>query len=261
MVSGGVAAYHLKNLRAGLRRAAELEPMKTLLLIALGASLGACMTTSPDDTTATTLDALVTGGGPGGSGLPNNLPFADASGQFTTVSTQGSIDLGNEFFQDLGSNGRRCVSCHAPSVGWSVPPAPLRGVFHAPGGGGFDDGFGLAAAFLSNDGANAPNADVSTFAARRAAYSMLLSRGLIRVGLAVPASAEFELVAVDDPYHFASAAELSLFRRPLPTANLKFDSTVMWDGREVVPGLPVLNELQTQSSDATTGHAKGAPLS
>lgn len=43
-----------------------------------------------------------------------------------------------------------------------------------------------------------------------------------------------ELVAVDDPYHFASAAERSLFRRPLPSTNLKFDSAVMWDGREVV---------------------------
>jgi len=32
---------------------------------------------------------------------------------------------------------------------------------------------------------------------------------LIRVGLAIPARAEFELAAVDDPYEFASAAELS----------------------------------------------------
>jgi len=89
---------------------------------------------------------------------------------------------------------------------------------------------------------------------------MLLTRGLIRVGLPVPASAEFELVAVDDPYHFASAAELSLFRRPLPTANLKFDSTVMWDGRETVPGAPIPSDLATQASDATTGHAQGMPL-
>jgi hypothetical protein len=65
---------------------------------------------------------------------------------------------------------------------------------------------------------------------------------------------------VDDPYHFASAAELSLFRRPLPTTNLKFDSTVMWDGREVVPGATVASELLTQASDATTGHAQGKPL-
>ncbi len=46
------------------------------------------------------------------------------------------------------------------------------------------------------------------------------------------AGAEFELVAVDDPYGHASAQDLSLFRRPLPATNLKFLSTVMWDGRE-----------------------------
>src|SRR5205085_4148165 len=58
----------------------------------------------------------------------------------------------------------------------------------------------------------------------------------------------------------ASAAELSLFRRPLPTANLKFDSTVMWDGREVVPGQPVSTMLLNQANDATVGHAQGLPL-
>jgi hypothetical protein len=114
--------------------------------------------------------------------------------------------------------------------------------------------------FRTVDGANSPKADVSTVAKRRTAYSMLLNHGVIRVGLAIPATAEFELVAVDDPYHFASAAELSLFRRPLPTTNLKFDSTVMWDGREVVPGATVASELATQASDAVTGHAQGKPL-
>src|SRR5258705_4816731 len=89
---------------------------------------------------------------------------------------------------------------------------------------------------------------------------MLLTKGLIRIGLPIPATAEFELVAVDDPYHFASAAELSLFRRPLPTANLKFDSTVMWDGRETVPGASIASDLLTQSSDATVSHAQGHPL-
>jgi len=36
---------------------------------------------------------------------------------------------------------------------------------------------------------------VQGLAKRRAAYSMLIGRGMIRVGLAVPATAEFELVA------------------------------------------------------------------
>jgi hypothetical protein len=63
--------------------------------------------------------------------LPNNVPVADATGVFTTVSANGSIDLGNEFFQDLGTNGRRCVSCHVPTVGWTITPKQLQTVFDA----------------------------------------------------------------------------------------------------------------------------------
>jgi hypothetical protein len=53
-------------------------------------------------------------------------------------------------------------------------------------------------------------ADVSTIEKRRLAYSMLLNKNVIRVGIRIPDSAEFELIGVDDPYRFASAAELSL---------------------------------------------------
>jgi hypothetical protein len=192
--------------------------------------------------------------------LPNNVPVRDATGVFTTVSSHGSIDLDNAFFQDLGTNGRRCVSCHVPTVGWTITPHQLQKVFNLTDGGKFEDGLGLSAVFRTVDGSNSPTADVSTLAKRRQAYSLLLNRGLIRIGLPMPANAEFELVAVDDPYGFASARELSLFRRPLPVANLKFDSTVMWDGREVVAGTTVASQLATQASNATVIHAQGKPL-
>src|SRR5262245_4579567 len=168
--------------------------------------------------------------------LPNGLPFPNPTGFATTISTTGSIDLGNEFFQDLGANGRRCVSCHLPSAGWTITPPQVQSIFERTRGGVIPDSLGLGAIFRTNDGSNSPEADVSTLAARRAAYSMVLTKGLIRVGIGVPANADFELVAVDDPYHFASAQELSLFRRPLPTTNLQFLTTVMWDGRETFRG-------------------------
>jgi cytochrome c peroxidase len=193
--------------------------------------------------------------------LPSHIQLPDASGAFTTVSTAGPIDLGNEFFQDLGTNGRRCVSCHLPTAAWSITPGQVRAVFAATRGGEVPDLLGLGAIFRTNDGSNSPTADVSTLDARRAAYSMLLTRGLIRVGLPVPATAEFELVAVDDPYHFAGASELSLFRRPLPTTNLKFLSTVMWDGRETQVGQSIHFDLAQQATDATQGHAQGDALS
>jgi hypothetical protein len=72
----------------------------------------------------------------------------------------------------------------------------------------------------------------------------------------MPAAAEFTLEAVDDPYGFASASELSLFRRPLPTANLAFLSTVMWDGRETFSGETIHFDLAHQANAATLGHAQ-----
>ena len=136
----------------------------------------------------------------------------------------GPLDPSNPFFQSLGTNGRSCVSCHVPSTGWTITPPRSRT--------GSTRRDGLDPIFRTNDGSNSPLADVSTVEARRKAYSMLLNKGLIRIGLPIPAGAEFELVAVDDPYGFASAAELSLFRRPLPATNLRFLTGVMWDGRE-----------------------------
>jgi hypothetical protein len=106
---------------------------------------------------------------------------------------------------------------------------------------------------------------------------MLLNKGVIRIGLPIPAGAEFALIHVDDPYGFASAAQLSLFRRPLPATNLRFLTTVMFDGRESfapLGTLPILAgntpaqnaaalfaDLMHQANDATTGHAQGFALS
>jgi cytochrome c peroxidase len=242
--------------------------MKSLTSIVLAGFVTGCMADAADIADddgqdveeSTQYDELVARHCDRDNKLPNHVPVRDATGVFTSVSAQGSIDLDNEFFQDLGSNGRRCVTCHVPTVGWTITPRQLKTVFELTDGGKFEDGLGLSAVFRTVDGSNSPNADVSTLAKRRKAYSMLLDHGVIRIGLPMPANAEFDLVAVDDPYGFASAKELSLFRRPLPTANLKFDSTVMWDGREVVPGATVASELETQASDATVLHAQGKPL-
>ncbi len=81
-----------------------------------------------------------------------------------------------------------------------------------------------------------------------------LDRGTIRVGIGVPSPADYALTAVDDPYDFASAAELSLFRRPLPATNLPFIPVVMWDGR--VTGTSLDDALENQANAATQGHAQ-----
>ena len=125
--------------------------------------------------------------------LPNDVPFANPSGAAATHSTTGSVDLTGPFFQSLGTNGRSCATCHLPSDGWTIVPEHVRERF--------DSTDGTDPIFRTNDGSSSPTADVSTVAKRREAYSMLLTKGLIRVGNPVPAGADYTLVAVECVLH------------------------------------------------------------
>ena len=157
--------------------------------------------------------------------------FSNPAGVHRTIATAGAMDNDNPFFQDLGSNGRSCFTCHRPAQGWTITPAELRERFDTTGG--------LDPVFRVNDGSNCQGADVSTLEKRRNAFSLLLTRGVIRIDLQVPAGAEFDVIDVDDPYDCgAPLAAVSMYRRPLPTTNLGFLSAVMWDGRQTAPGLP-----------------------
>jgi cytochrome c peroxidase len=194
--------------------------------------------------------------------LPNLNPFQDPTGKVETFSTTGKIDLTGPFFQSLGTNGRSCASCHQPSDAWSVSAAHVAQRF--------EDTQGLDPIFRLNDGSNCDhNIDVATVDGRRAAYSLLIGRGLIRIPLSLPAGAEFDVVSVSNPYGCNETSTLSMYRRPLPTTNLRFLSTLMFDGRESStqtgtkpittsgnnPG-DLLFDLAHQSVDATNGHAQ-----
>src|SRR5262249_6596435 len=171
----------------------------------------------------------------------------DDTGAGDTYFRNG-LDANNPFFKSLGTNGRSCGSCHIQEQGWTITPAGMQAKF--------DQSDGMDPVFRLNDGSVSPNYDVSTTDKRRAAYAMLLSKGLIRVGIGIPANAEFTLTNVQDPYNFASASQLSLFRRPLPSTNLGFLATVMWDGRETLDSKDLNRNLTQQSNDATFGHAQ-----
>jgi hypothetical protein len=182
------------------------------------------------------------------------MTYHNRGGLLRVVGMNDTDATSNPFFQELGTNGRRCVSCHRPAQGWSITPAELRERFERTGG--------LDPVFRSNDGSNCGGADVSTQNKRRRAFSLLLEKGLIRIGLDVPAGAEFDIVGVDDPYHCGdSLSALSMYRRPLPAANVKFLSAVMWDGRASKPGQAIRDGLISQAMTAVTGHAQGAPPS
>jgi cytochrome c peroxidase len=170
----------------------------------------------------------------------------NGTGIHRTITTLSSFDQNNPFFKQLGTNGRSCATCHALSEGMNMNPTFAQSLFDLTEGGD--------PLFAAIDGANSPNGDMSTVEARRTNTTMLRTKGLFRIGLHVPASAEFSVEAVDDPYSYASADEVSAFRRPLPTTNLKFLSSVMWDGRESSSAGTIAAALRSQVKDAVIGH-------
>jgi hypothetical protein len=147
------------------------------------------------------------------------------SGMARTINVAGfPVEAeGNPFFLDLGVNGRRCVTCHQPDNNMGISAAGVQERF--------EETSGRDPIFRPNDGSNSPLADVSTVEARRAAYSMLLTKGVIRVGIPIPANAEFELVS----------------------------AAVMWDGRETLQkgsSAAIHFDLADQANAATQGHAQ-----
>lgn len=196
--------------------------------------------------------------------LPNLFPLPDPSGFVETYNINNTpIDLTGPFFQSLGTNGRSCSSCHRLAEAWSVSADEVQQRFLLTQG--------LDPIFRTNDGSNCDHdIDTSTVDGRRTAYSLLLSRGLIRIALAVPGDAQFTVVSVQNPYGCNDTSTLSMYRRPLPATNLRFLSTVMFDGRESSPQTgtqkltyatnpsDLLADLAHQAIDATTGHAQAA---
>jgi cytochrome c peroxidase len=197
-----------------------------------------------------------------GQELPNLFPLPNGSGLLETYNINNQpISLNGAFFQSLGTNGRSCSSCHLPTEGWSVSAAEIQLRFLLTQG--------MDPIFRTNDGSNCDqNINTSTLDGRRQAYSLLITRGLIRIALAVPATAQFTVLNVNNPYGCGDSSTLSMYRRPLPATNLGFLSTVMWDGRESTPPTTqkitypntgqLLADLSQQAIDATTIHAQGA---
>ncbi len=209
------------------------------------------------------LMVIAAAGGQQFSFIPNGVFFPNSGGASQTYSTAGGgIDLTGPFFQSLGTNGRSCGTCHQPSDGMSISAADVQQRFVQTRG--------KDPIFRPVDGSNCNhNIDVSTFDGMSAAYSLLRTRGLIRIAIAVPANADYRVVSVNNPYGCNESNVISMYRRPLPSTNLSFLSAVMFDGREssaatgttkiLFSNYPtsLLNDLAHQSLDATNGHAQG----
>jgi cytochrome c peroxidase len=186
----------------------------------------------------------------GGNSIPNNHPVHNPGGHSATFSTQGQVDLTGEYFQAQGSNGRSCVSCHTPEEAWSITPGTLERLFRETGG--------THPVFNALDADN-PDLPLGTVEQRRAAYSMLLTRGVFRRGGSLRDPREWDLVAVDDPHGFATLTRLVQWRRVMPTINFALGSaTVNWDGGNSV-GTDQVAGLANQAARNVTGGQQGPP--
>jgi cytochrome c peroxidase len=186
--------------------------------------------------------------------IPKLEVDADPSGRVATFTPGvATITANNAFFRDMGKNGRTCFTCHQPQTGWTISAASARARFEASAG--------LEPLFRTVDGATCPSDDISTLEARRQAYKLLTDKGLIRIGMPMPVPPvvlEFAVTGVQDPYGCTTnpvtgltsptTGIVSMYRRPLPSTNLKFLTAIMWDGREP--------SLSNQSVDATKIHAQ-----
>jgi cytochrome c peroxidase len=209
-----------------------------------------------------TVTALTTG-----TNLP---PIADPTGAIQTFTTNLSgLDTTGPFFHSLGTNGRTCSTCHQQGDAWTISAADVQARFNQAT---FDaNGVPSDPIFQTVDGSTCDQGmDLTTPTGRARAFTLLTSRGLIRIALPVPANAEFTVDSVVNPYGCSDKATLSMYRRPLPTANLRFLSQVMWDGRESsalnqtqditqnTNPADLLADLAHQSVSATRIHAQGA---
>ncbi len=223
--------------------------------------------------------------------LPGFEENTDPEGRLATYQPSGPTNVAaSAFFQPLGTNGRACVTCHVPADAMSVRVDDIRRRFARTAG--------ADPIFAPVDGANCPDAVGPERTAQalvggrigrgesddESAHSLLLTRGLFRIFLPVPADAQYTIRIVHDPNGCNTNPEyaekrdprtgkltrvVSVYRRPRPTANLKFvtalrvradvpesrdpesspgESNLMWDGREP--------DLRSQAIDATLTHAQ-----
>ncbi len=218
------------------------------LLAAIALATAGCDVPPGDEVTETT-SALASA-----SAAPRAFVDVTLDGLGASASlSQTRIDLSanNAFFHDFGTNGRTCGTCHHESLGWSLTPEFAR---RQP----------VNAPLFAFDGSDCLPPGVANLNSV-ASSTQMLSKALFRIDLPIPATADFVLDAAIDPIGCPTppdASDLRMYRRPLPSANTAFVTTVMWDGRENVnpPNNTIAllrADLAHQSNDATRGHAQG----
>ena len=207
------------------------------------------------------------------------MTFGDLTGRISTYQPGGPTTTSNNAFfsSAITNNGRTCFTCHQPQNGWEISPPQIFAQYLLTRG--------QSALFQPIDAANCPDSSGATarFPDPRfvTARTQLFKHGNFRISLNAPnplgpkdtsfmtfdgnTNPEWVLTMEHDPFeceldpeHGLPANLISVYRRPLPSANVaflarngpeeKFD--IMWDAREP--------NLETQFINATLFHGQTA---
>jgi hypothetical protein len=200
-----------------------------------------------------------------GTLLPQFQDWDNSNGQLRILNVNGAVQTQNHpFFTPLGTNGRACVTCHQPNASMSVTTVMLQQRWAQTQG--------QDAVFAAIDGSDCP----SLPQAQMSSHSLLLNRGLFRIGLSWPPvtadgtsiTPEFQIDVVNDPTGCNTSSQyginslqptISVYRRPRLAANMAYVSGsggmyLLADGRAT--------SLQAQMTEAAAIHEEDpAPLS
>lgn len=176
--------------------------------------------------------------------------YANERGLLSVFKSDGEISaLGHPFFTALGSNGRACITCHQPADGMSLSVKTIQKRWQLTSG--------KDPLFAAIDGSDCPNLSQE----QKSSHSLLINHGLFRIFRpwppepvnGVPVEPQFTIEVLRDPTTCNNSSEygllsdtpmISVYRRPRPTANLKF-VTAMGFPFEPKNGLPLPLDPET----------------
>src|SRR5688572_23841150 len=130
----------------------------------------------------------------------------NSAGVAETFHTSRVIDRSNPFFENLGTNGRTCETCHDARSAWTTSAKVMTDLFESTGG--------THPLYVSlHDSGNRPDAPVGNIHQKRASFSTLLKFGVHRFTRNNHVGIDYDVIAVDDPWGWSTVASFSNFRR------------------------------------------------
>lgn len=166
--------------------------------------------------------------------------YKDSTGTLGVYLKDGPVETKDHpFFRPMGDTGRSCATCHEPADAMGLSAETAQKLWETSGGN--DPLFAMV------DGANCPD----LLAGERASHSLLLERGLIRVGLpwppkdkaGRPIQPEFSIEVMRDPTSCNTSQKyglhskdptISVYRKPRITANIRYVVNLPNDRRYLI---------------------------